>query len=121
MEDFNPVTLYFILHETIGSWLWPLVVFAATLVVGILVGTIRLRRAGRSPKRPVMAALAGGTLATAVALLLTPGWTLADFGSLTGPIDYLLTLLLALVPGAIVGAVLLLAALNRCAAKAAKA
>ena len=121
MEEFNPVTLYFILHETVGPLLWPLVVLAVALAIGILVGALRLRRAGRSPKRPLVAAFAGGVVATTVALLLTPGWTGADFGALTGPTDYLLTLLFALVPGVTVGAVLLMAALNRCVTRTAKA
>ena len=46
MSDFNPVTLFFILSEGMGGWLWLLLGAALLLLCGIVFGLTRLRRAG---------------------------------------------------------------------------
>jgi len=118
MSDFNPVTLYFILHEAMGAWLWLLAALAIVLLVGIVLGAARLRRARHPAKRQLLMALAAG-LATAVAFtFLVPMWTLAGPGALAGPIDYVFAFLFALVPGGIVGSAVFFLAAMRCAGMA---
>ena len=119
MSDFDPVTLFFILHESVGGWLWLLLALAGVLLVGIAGGVLKLRRASRPATRPVMAALIVGSLATLAATFAVPGWTLADLGALAAAIDYLFAILLALVPGAIAGALIFMLAANRCARRGA--
>lgn len=117
MADFNPVTLYFILYESMGAWLFILVGVALLLVVGVIVMALRLRRAGRPAKRPVMAAIAAALLVTAVFFFLVPGWTLAGIGALSGVVDHVFAALLALVPGVAAGTIVFMLAAARCAAK----
>jgi hypothetical protein len=118
MSDFNPVTLSFILYESLGAWLWFLLASGVVLLAGIAFGLLRLRRASRSARHPLLIALGAG-LATAVAFtFLVPIWTLADPGALTGPIDYAFAFLFALVPGGIVGSAVFVLAAMRCAGRA---
>jgi hypothetical protein len=121
MSDFDPVTLFFILHESVGGWLWLLLALAGVLLAGIAGGVLKLRRASRPATRPVMAALIVGSLATLAATFAVPGWTLADAGALAAAVDYLFAILLALVPGAIAGALIFMLAANRCARRGAMA
>ncbi len=115
MSDFDPVTLYFIVHESFGVWLWLLLGLAVILLIGIAGGVLKLRRAGRPATRPVMAALIVGAIATLAAMFAVPGWTLAGPGALGAAIDYVSAVLFALVPGAIVGALVFMLAASRCA------
>ncbi len=110
MSDFNPVTLYFILSESLGAWLWVLVALAVVRAAGIVVGTMRLRRAGRSAGVPLTMAVLLGAVVAVAATFAVPMWTLAGPDALTGGLDYAFALLFALVPAAIVGAVTYIAA-----------
>ena len=87
MSDFNPVTLFFILSESMGGWLWLLLVAAVLLLGGIAFGLGRLRRAGRPAKRPLMAAAIVGTVATIVFTFLMPAWTLAGIDAFASALD----------------------------------
>lgn len=121
MSDFDPVTLFFIAYESFGALLWVLLGLAAVLLAGIVISAVKLRRAGRPATRPLVAALVVGAVATAAATFAVPGWTLAEPGALAAAIDYLFAILFALVPGAIVGAVIFMLAANRCARRGAVA
>lgn len=121
MSDFNPVTLFHILHESIGVWLWLLLALAFVLLFGIVTAALKLRRAGRPMKRPLVAALIAGLVVAAVATFAKPVWTLSDFGALHAAIDYAIAFLLALVPGAIVAALVFMLAATRCAKREALA
>ena len=118
MSDFNPVTLFFILSEAMGGFLWLLLAAGLLLLGGVVFGVSRLRRAGRPAKRPLMAAAIMGTVATAVFTLLMPAWTLTDTGAFASGIDYAIAVLLALVPGAMVAALVFTMASLRCASRA---
>lgn len=118
MSDFNPVTLFFILHETFGAWLWLMLGLALVLAAGIAVSVMRLRRAGRPPLRPMTAALVIGTVATALATaFIVPRWTLTDIGAFGAAIDYLVAVLLALIPAAVVASLVFMMAARRCASR----
>lgn len=118
MGDFNPVTLFFILREGMGIWLWLLMALAAVLLAGIVIGFARLRRAGQPAKRPLLMALAVG-LATAVLFtFLVPMWSLSSPAALGAFVDYLFAFLIALVPGGIAGAAVFFLAALRCAGRA---
>jgi uncharacterized membrane protein len=121
MSDFDPVTLFFILHESIGIWLWLLLGLAGVLLAGIAVSALKLRRAGRPATRPVVAALIVGAIATVAATFAVPGWTLADPGALGPAVDYAFAILFALVPGVIVGAFIFMLAADRCVRRGAVA
>jgi hypothetical protein len=119
MSDFDPVTLFFIASESFGAWLWLLLGLAIALLAGIVASALMLRRAGRPPTRPVIAALVVGAVATLAATFAVPGWTLAEPGALAAAIDYLFAILFALVPGATIGALIFMLAANRCARRGA--
>lgn len=118
MSEFNPVTLYFILHEAMGGWLWLLLALALLLLFGIVSGLQRLRHAGRSARRPLTAALAMGLAATVVFTFLVPVWSLAEIGALGAPVDYVFAVLLALVPAGIIASAVFSMAAHRCAGRA---
>lgn len=120
MDDFNPVTLFFILYESIGVWLFVLAAAALALLLGVVAAMVRLRRIGRPAGRPLAAALIGGLAVAILAFFLVPGWTLAGLDSLNGAVDYLFAALLALVPGAFAGALLFMLAARRCVARASR-
>lgn len=121
MSDFNPVTLFHILHESLGVWLWLLLALALVLLFGIVTAALKLRRAGRPMRRPFLAALIAGLVVAVIATFAMPIWTLADFGALRAAIDYATAFLLALVPGAIVAALVFMLAARRCVGRAAAA
>ena len=104
MNDFNPVTLFFILSESIGGWLWALVALALLLLAAIVAGTIRLRKNGTPVRRLLVIALLAGLATTVVLTFLVPVWTLASPGALGAPIDILFAVLIALIPGGVVAA-----------------
>ncbi|MCK9550867.1 DUF5368 family protein [Aquamicrobium sp.] len=104
MNDFNPVTLFFILSESIGAWLWVLVALAAVLLAGILAGIMKLRSTGMPARRPLVTALLTGLVTTVVFTFLVPIWTLAGPGALGAPIDILFAVLIALIPGGVAAA-----------------
>ena len=118
MSDFNPVTLFFILSESLGSFLWLLLGAAALLLCGIVFGLIRLRRAGRPAKRPLMAAAIVGTVATIVFTFLMPAWTLAGIDAFASALDVAIAVLLALIPGIMIAALVFTMASLRCASRA---
>lgn len=105
MSDFNPVSMFFILYESLGVWLWLLLGIAAVLLAGIFLTMRKLLRAGASLKRPVLIALIVGAVVAMLATFIVPVWTLAGPGALSAGIDYLFAFLFALVPGAIAGAI----------------
>ena len=117
MSDFNPVTLFFILREGLGAWLWLLAALALVLLAGIVFGFSRLRRAGRPARRPLMAATIMGVVATAVFTYLAPTWTLADAGAFASGIDVAIAVLLALIPGLAVASLVFTMASLRCASR----
>jgi hypothetical protein len=117
MSDFNPETLFYILHESIGVWLWLLLGLAAVLLVGIVISALKLSRAGGSMKRPLLAALIAGLVVALAATFVVPVWTLADVGALGAAIDHAFAFLIALVPGAIVAALIFMLAARRCASR----
>lgn len=119
MSDFNPVTLYHILYEGMGAWLWLLLALGLALLAGIVNGFIRLRRAGRPAKRPLTAALVAGLVTALVFTFLVPMWSLAGPGAFNAALDYVAAFVFALVPGAIVGSAVFVMAAMRCSAKAA--
>lgn len=121
MSDFNPVTLFHILHESMGVWLWLLLGLALVLLVGIVRAALTLRRAGRPMKRPFLAALIAGLVVAVIATFAKPVWTLADFGALHAAIDYAIAFLLALVPAGVVAALVFMLAATRCANRGAVA
>lgn len=118
MSDFNPVTLFFILSESMGVWLWLLVAAGLLLLAGIVFGLSRLRRAGRSARRPLTAAAIVGLVATAVLTFLMPAWTLAGTDAFASGLDIAIAVLLALVPGAMLAALVFTLASLRCASRA---
>src|SRR5690606_41919573 len=99
MEDFNPVTMFAILRESLGPWLWGLLLIALVLVVGVVSAAMKLRSARRSPKHPIIAAALAGGVATAIFFMLVPGWTMASHAALNGPVDYLAAILIAFISG----------------------
>lgn len=117
MSDFNPVTLFFILSEAMGGWLWLLLAAGLLLLGGIVFGASRLRRAGRPARRPLAAAAITGAVATAVFTLLMPAWTLTDTAAFASGVDVAVALLLGLVPGVLVAALVFTMASLRCAAR----
>lgn len=121
MSDFHPVTLFFILQESLGVWLWLLLALALVLLVGIVVAVRKLRHAGLPMKAPFVAALIAGLVVAAVATFAMPVWTLSDFGALHAAIDYAIAFLFALVPGGIVAALVFMLAARHCAARDAAA
>lgn len=114
MSDFNPITLYYILHEGMGAWLWLLLALAGALLAGIVASFLKLRRAGRPARRPLLMALAVALVAAVAFTFLVPAWTLAGPGALTGPIDYASAFLFALVPAGLIGSAAFFLATARC-------
>lgn len=102
MSDFDPVTVFFIVRESMGAWLWPLLALAVMLLIGFVASALKLRRAGQSVKRPILAALVVGLVVAVAATFIVPGWTLADVSALGAAVDYVFAFLFALVPGTIV-------------------
>lgn len=103
MSDFHPVALYFIASETLGLWFWPLIVLTLLIVLGIIVGAVRLRLAERPARGSVRFALGSGLIVTAIAWYLVPIWSLADRGSYNGVLDVVASIMVALIPGVLAG------------------
>lgn len=101
MSDFDLVSIYHILVETMGIWLWIAVAVAVVALLVIIAGFARLRGAARPAGGPLGVALAAGAVVTVVATFFVPVWTLADAGALLAPVDYVFAVLLGLVPGGI--------------------
>lgn len=118
MSDFDPVAIFFILHESMGVWLWLLLGAALVLLAGIVMSVLRLRRAGRSVMRPIIAASVIGLIVAVAATFAVPGWTHADAGALSAAVDYVVAFLFALVPAAFVAALVFMLAARLCAARA---
>lgn len=110
MRDFDPVALLAILEESLGDWFWPVAALGAALAVAVVVAAIRLARPGRSGRRPVAMAVAAGAVAAVGFFFVVPAWTLAGIDSLNGSIDYLMAAAMALVPAAVVAALVFVAA-----------
>ena len=106
MSDFNPVTLFFILSESLGGWLWVLVPLVLLLLAAIVASVRKLRNNGTPARRPLVTALLAGLATTVVFTFLVPVWTLAGPGALGAPIDILFAVLIALIPGGAVAAAL---------------
>lgn len=104
MSDFDLTTIYFILAESMGGWLWVLVALALLLLAAILAGIMKLRSTGAPGRRPLVTALLTGLATTVVFTFLVPVWTLAGPGALAAPIDVLFAVLIALIPGSVVAA-----------------
>ncbi len=104
MSDFNPVTLYFILAESLGAWLWALVALAVVLLAGLVGAVVRLRRTRAGAGRPLALGLGLALLASAGLTFAVPLWSQAGPGALNGPVDLAMAFALALIPGAVLGA-----------------
>lgn len=117
MSDFNPVTVFFILYESMGVWLWPLLGLALLLLAGIIMSALKLRRAGRPVKRPIVMAVVVGLIAAVAVTFAVPAWTLAGPGALGAAVDYAFAFLFALVPGAVVASLVFMMAARRCAGR----
>lgn len=113
MRDFDPVALFAILEESLGDWFWPLVALAVALAVGLVLAAVRLRRPGRGGRRAVTIAIAAGAVAAVGFFFVVPAWTLAGTDCLNGPVDYLMAAAIALVPAAVVAALVFIAAAAR--------
>lgn len=114
MSDLHPVTLFFILHESLGAWLWLSLAIALLLLAGVVMSARKLYCAGRSMKRPILVALIVGLAVAAAMTFAVPSWTLADIGALSAVVDYVFAFLLALIPGAIAAALAFMLAARRC-------
>ena len=117
MSNLNPIILLSILRESVGAWFWPALIVVALLLAGMISGALKLRKTRQSPKRPILTALASGLVATIVLAFFVPGWTAAASGSLNGAIDYLVLVLLAMIPGAAIAAIIFSLVSRRCAAR----
>lgn len=117
MSEFDSVSLFHILYESMGAWLWLLLAAALGLLVGIAASALRLRRAGRPTKRPLVAAMIVGLIVAFAATFAIPSWTLADVGALSSASDYAFAFLFALLPGAIVGAIVFIFVAGQCVAR----
>ncbi len=115
MSDFDPVTIFYILYESMGMWLWVLTGLALVLLLGVISGFMKLRRAGRPASRSLVAAVVAGLFAAAAVTFAVPIWTLADPSALSAPVDYVVAFLFALVPGAIIASLVFMLAARRCA------
>lgn len=120
MSDFDPVTVFFILYESMGIWLWLLLCLAVVFLVGIVVSALRLYRSGAPMRRPLVAALIVGIIVAATATFAVPVWTLADVGALSAGVDYAFAFLFALVPGAVAAALAYVLAAHGCAQRSKK-
>lgn len=117
MSDFNPASLFFILYESMGAWLWVLLGLALALLVGIVMSALKLHRADLPMRRPLTAAIVVGLIASIASTFAMPAWTLADVGALSGTLDYVFAFLFALVPGAVVAALVFMLAARRCTSR----
>jgi len=114
MSTFDPVKLFFILHETMGAWLWVLLATALALLAGVVLALFKLRRARCPIARPLWVAIAAGLIAAVGLTFAVPIWSLADPGALSGLVDYLIAFSIALVPGTIAAALVFMMAARRC-------
>ena len=121
MSDFDPVSLFFILYESMGVWLWLLFGLALVLPVGIVMRALKLYRAGQSMRRPAIMALTIGLIVAVAVTFAVPAWTLTDIGALGATVDYAFALLFALVPGTFIAALAFVLAARRCASRNAAA
>lgn len=117
MSDFNPVTLFFILSESLGPWLWVLLGLAVVLLAGVVAGFVKLRRAGRPVSGSLLAGIVTGLIAAAGLTFVVPMWTLADPSALSAPIDYAIAFILALLPGAAVASLVFMFSARWCASR----
>lgn len=115
MNDFHPVTMFFIAREMFGTWLWVLIALALILLYGIVSGIMRLRAADAAAGRPLGMGLLVGLLVTAAVFFLLPMWSGAPLSAINGGIDYAIGILLALIPGAIAGTAVFSVASRHCA------
>ncbi len=113
MSDFSPVTMFFILYESLGVWLWLLLGLALVLLTGTVASALKLRRVGAVMKRPLIAAAIIGVAVAVATTFVVPNWTLTDTGALSAPVDYIVAFLFALVPGAIVAALIFIIVASR--------
>lgn len=95
MSDFNPVSLYFIAHASLGIWFWPVVIVLILLVLGSLTGWRALRRVERSARRPLMASGLVWIAATIAVTLALPWWTGASLTSYNSVLDVFLAIIMA--------------------------
>ncbi|MBX3521008.1 MAG: hypothetical protein KF835_13430 [Xanthobacteraceae bacterium] len=105
MSDFNPVSLFYILYESFGVWLWILLTLAVLLLAGVFASARKRLRVGGSLKRPFIAAFVVCGVVAALMTFVVPYWTLASPSALSAGIDYLFAFLAALIPGAIAGGI----------------
>ena len=75
MSTFDPVTLFYILYETMGAWLWVLLATALALLVGILSAVVKFRRARCPAARPLWIAVAAGLIAAVGLTFAVPIWS----------------------------------------------
>lgn len=99
MNDFNPVSMFYIAAEMFSSWFWPLVIVAIVLLYGVISGFRVLRRRGLSAGGPLLGGLLAGLVATVLATWFLPYGTHAELSAFGSAIDFVTVVLMALVVG----------------------
>lgn len=121
MNDFNPISLWFIAWETLSVWFWPVIIVALLLLLGVVAGFRALRRHGRSAGRPLAGAIIVALAATFVGTWAMPYLTHAAPSSLGSFLDWLTAFLLALAIGMAVFALAFSLMARRCVRKGQRA
>ncbi len=102
MSDLNPIVLFSILSEFLGTLLWPFIVAALIAGLVVVVAAIRLHRRGRLGHAAIAGLMAWVIVSGALVLFL-PAWTLAGLDAFASPLDVFLGFLMALIPGSLAG------------------
>ncbi|RIA55740.1 DUF5368 family protein [Dichotomicrobium thermohalophilum] len=85
MKDFHPVTLFAIVQEALGIWLWVAIAAAALVVLLYIVAFARGVRFGGAPR---LIASVLGIGAGVAAIVLAPMFTQATYRDLAGLVDW---------------------------------
>lgn len=85
MKDFNPVTLFAIMQEALGIWLWVAIAAAGVVLLLYAVAFARRVRFGGTPR--TLATVLGIAAAIAV-VVLAPALTGASHRDLAGLVDW---------------------------------
>ncbi|NYT79997.1 hypothetical protein H0A70_00560 [Alcaligenaceae bacterium] len=102
MNDFNPISLWFIAWETLSTWFWPVIILAVLLLTGVALGFRTLRRHGRSAGMPLAFSILAALAVTFLGAWAMPYLTHASPSSLSSMLDWLTAFVLALALGMMV-------------------
>jgi Ca2+/H+ antiporter len=114
MNEFSPVSLFYMALATLQQWFWPIVIVTLLLVLGVAFSLRSLRRNKRSAARPVLAGVAAGLVVTAAGALLFPYALHGDVSAFRHAIDFITALGLALMLGMAVFAAVFTVVAWRC-------